>query len=823
MRLMRWLLWHGWLLAGWCCAASVWAQNGPIELSHAAEHVELLGHLATLGDEVASLEPSQALAHAGWRPATSRSLNPGVTAAALWLRLELSNAGSAESTRWISLGNPRLEHVHLYRVDGGRLSGPQRAGVAYPQPVPLARGMDTVFELTLAPGEHTLVLLRVHGRTSVVMQPELWLPLAYLKQGALDELRYLLPLGMTVGLVLYLLASALGRRNRLFILLGLWLFVGVAYDFAFQGQLRRYLMPEGGELAIRAPVFLGLLVNVMLSIYLCVYLELKKRGGWWLFFRIALAGLGILALGALFGPLRPVVLISSVALALFFLIWPFALVQPWREGMPYVRAFVFGMACIWIFTAARISNYAGFWHLSGLTALYVAVMFKLLVAFVLLYAVARHSMAKSSAVAAMQLELLEAQRMEHERLEDAVRSRSLALRRAAVDADEAVRAKGELLARVGHDLRAPLSSIMAYAARLEVAGGAVRQRALVIGRSAREQLALINGLIEYARAGVQPDAVLPQPLYLEAWLRSIEGQAAGLVQQHASRFEFGIDGGWPEVVMLDARRVRQVLLLLLTHAAERARPGKVGLRITVLTDGGQGPDLPVRLLFTVSDDGPAIAPDCLPTLFEPFLHLGMDQNKQEAGLGLAIACQWVERMGGSLQALPGLECGATLRFALSVAQACEADIAPRRLLRQEASLPELSGAGRRLWLAEDSPPMRDLLAAELSALGFEVTVLADGGEVLDLLRIAQTQAPDLLLTDLLMPGADGLTLLGSTRARWPDLPVVLLTATPAAVAGQPHGFSAILTKPVSLVALRTTLAAALGLALHQPPSAGSCP
>ena len=808
------------LMAGWWCAASVWAHEPAFELSTAPGQVDLLGHLALLSDAAASLDPRQALAHPGWQPATVRDLNPGVTAAALWLRLELSNDGSEESTRWLSLGNPRLEHVDLYRVDGDRLSEPQRAGVAHPPPVPLARGMDAVFELTLAPGARALVLLRVHGRTSLVMQPELWSPLTYLKQGAVDELHYLLPIGVTVGLVLYLLASTLGRSNLLLALLGLWLFVGVIYDFAFQGQLRRYLMPDGGDLAARLPVLFGLLVNVMLCIYLCVYLELKKRRGWWLFFGGVLAVLGVLVLASLFGPLRAVVALSSVVLSLFFLIWPFVLIQPWREGVPYVRVFVLAMACVWIFTAARMSNYAGYWHLSGLTALYVAVLFKLLLAFVLLYAVTRHSIAKSRAILTMQAELLEAQRMEQERLEEAVDVRSAALRQAAVDADEAVRAKGELLARVGHDLRAPLSAIMAYAARLEAAGGAVRQRALVIARSAREQLALINGLIEYARAGVQPDAVLPQPLYLEAWLRSIESQATQLALRHASRFEFSVEGRLPEVVVLDAKRVRQVLLLLLTHAAERASPGQVGLRITAPPEDGAGS---ACLLFTVCDDGPAIPADLLPTLFQPCLRLGMEQKPQEAGLGLAIASQWAERMGGSLQALPGLACGATLRLVLPLVQAREADIVPRHLLRQEARLPELSGAGRHLWLAEDSLAMRELLVNELSALGFEVTALADGRAVLNLLDAEQNRAPDLLLTDLIMPGADGLEVLRGARARWPELPVMLLTATPAAVADQPHGFSAILAKPVSLAALRTTLAALLGLALDEPAPPRSSP
>jgi CheY-like chemotaxis protein len=168
-------------------------------------------------------------------------------------------------------------------------------------------------------------------------------------------------------------------------------------------------------------------------------------------------------------------------------------------------------------------------------------------------------------------------------------------------------------------------------------------------------------------------------------------------------------------------------------------------------------------------------------------------------------------MQGSLRVLPS-DCGLALRFTLPVTPACEEDIAPRHLQRQEPLLPELQGRGRRLWLADDSPVMREVLVAELSGLGFEVTVLAEGHQALDQLRTIGIEPPDLLLTDLRMPGVDGITLLRSARARWPGLPVVLLTSAPELISGQ-HDFSALLTKPVSLAELRTTLASLLDLEL----------
>jgi two-component system, sensor histidine kinase LadS len=807
-----------WLVLLLACWGGARAQVTLLELPRALDRQDLTEHLAVLSDETRALKPDQVLMQRGWEPASRDSLNPGLTGAVIWLRLELINQSSGEDRRWISMGNPRLEEVHLYRVDDQSVTLLQQAGLSFPQSLPLTRGLDAVLELTLAPGERATFLLQVQSRTSIVLRPEIWHPLAYLEQGARDDLLYMVPIALTAGLGLYLIASNLARRSLPLFMLAAWLLIGVTYDFSFHGYLRRFLLPDGSGLAARLPLALGILTNLMLVTYVYLYLEMGRRGPWRLFFQGAQVALGLLLLASLLGPLRPVISLTSVILILLYLVWPFALVQPWREGFSHVRLFTLAMACVWLFTMIRMAHYLGQWRVPELYLVYLGVCFKLVVALVLLYGAVRQAASESRALAQVQSELLAAQGRESERLEDAVRVRSAALQQAAVEADEAVRAKGELLARVGHDLRAPLSTIMAYAKRLEAAGGVLQQQALEIGRKASEQLGLINGLIEYARAGVQPDAIVPQALYLKAWLGSVTDQAHELARRHENHFEIRIQGELPDVVLFDAKRVRQVLLHMLGHAAERTCRGQISLEVNALPGGQLGMPPATSLSFIVRDDGPAIPLNHLPTIFKPFLRLDADQAHREVGLGLAIAHQWSERMGGSLQVLGQPVTGATLRFMLSAPIGREADIAPRHLQRREAHSNELRGEGLRLWVAEDSEVVREMLVAELSRMGFEVRPLADGRQALDCLRDLRLQAPDLLLTDLKMPGVDGWTLLRSARARWPGLPVVLLTSAPEVVTSQSHDFSAVLSKPASLDLLRQTLARLLGLQLIQGPA-----
>ncbi len=816
VRLCRLLL--ALVASSWLCG---WASAKGLDLSGLPPQVDLVPHMQLLFDADVRLQPETALQQAGWQPATFRQLNRGSTAAALWLRLDLVNSSQEPLTRWLVLGNPRLERVELHRFDpeAGRLLETRRAGTAYPPSVPLARGMDAVFSLTLRPGEHGHLLLRLQSRTVMLIQPELWQPLAYLDQEQIDDLLYLLPIGVTFGLVLYLLANTLARGNRLLFLLALWLGLGAAYDFAYYGYLRRYLLPQGGELAARLPHLLAMLSNLMLTVYMQVYLEMWRWRFWRWFFPACSILLIAFALSTLFGELRESIVVSVLFLALLYLVWPLALIRPWREGMPYVRVFTLLLGCIWLFSVTRIAFLFGYLQAVSLEMLYSAIAFKVLMSFVLLYLVVRHSVMESRRFEAMQAEWLAAQQIKQERLSKAVRSRSAALRQAAVAADEAARAKGELLARVGHDLRAPLTAIMGYAGRLEPFGGAVRQRALAIRRSAREMLVLINGLLEYARIGVQPDALLSQPLYLGAFLRSVAAQASQLATRQGNHFEFRLKGDLPDVVALDAKRLRQVLMQLLHNATEFTRQGRIELVVESQAPEQADPDALPQLIFTVRDDGPGIAQDQLSTLFQPFQRLGAGQSHQEVGLGLAIAHQWVVRMGGSLKASSGPGQGTTMRIWLPVELSNEIAIAARHLVRQESRLPELQAEGRRLWLVDDSPVVRELLLAELTGQGFSVTTLADGREAIEHLSAPQVQPPDLLLTDLNMPGADGLAVLRLARARWPDLPVLLLTSVPEALAGREHGFSAVLAKPVSLADLRLTLARLLDLAVESESEA----
>ena len=106
-----------------------------------------------------------------------------------------------------------------------------------------------------------------------------------------------------------------------------------------------------------------------------------------------------------------------------------------------------------------------------------------------------------------------------------------------------------------------------------------------------------------------------------------------------------------------------------------------------------------------------------------------------------------------------------------------------------------SGRGQRVWVVDDDPELRRMLATYLGEQGYEVRTLVDGAQLLARL---QAQRPDLLVLDLMLPGDDGLTLLRRLRDAGDDLPVLMLTARADAVdriIGLEQGADDYLAKP----------------------------
>ena len=374
--------------------------------------------------------------------------------------------------------------------------------------------------------------------------------------------------------------------------------------------------------------------------------------------------------------------------------------------------------------------------------------------------------------------------------------------------------KTRFLAHMSHEVRTPLHGVIAMTdmALEGNASPAVREQIESAQQSARMLLSLLNNVLDIARA--QSDAIeldhRPFSIHeaLSEVLRPLAAQARGKGLAFVARAEPGII----ERRVGDRGRFAQIVLNLVGNALKFTKAGRIEVRLREV------PTDPDRLVLDVADTGAGIPADRISAIFEPFTQGSVaDASIQGgAGLGLAIVRDLARRMGGAIRVESDAGRGSKFSVELAFPRAESATSAgPVELLAVSAPPPLRREPARtralHVLVCEDNPVNQKVLLAMLARLGHTTTVANDGLEAWELL---QHKRFDLLLTDLEMPGLDGLELARRVRAREAtvhDEHLPILGATAHVSDEEQHrliaaGMDAHLGKPFTL----SDLSAALG-------------
>jgi PAS domain S-box-containing protein len=409
---------------------------------------------------------------------------------------------------------------------------------------------------------------------------------------------------------------------------------------------------------------------------------------------------------------------------------------------------------------------------------------------------------------------------ERRRLAQEVESERTAIlereRRAREDAETASRAKDDFLAVLSHELRTPLTSILGWARMLRA--GKVRTEKVddaldIIERNSRVQVRLINDLLDASRIVAGKMSLEQAPVDMA----TIATRAVLTVHADAAarsvRVEPSIDRAVGPVLG-DATRLEQVVVNLLANAVKfTPGEGRVGISVRRVAS---------RVRLVVSDTGEGIAAELLPRIFEPFRQAESTSRRRHdgLGLGLAIVHHLIERHGGTVRAEsagPGLGSTFTVDLPVMALQPeTRGDEPP-----SAASRPPVGARvrldGNHLLLVEDHADSRRMIRSVLESAGATVT---DVESVADAVALLRAQSFDVLVSDLGMPGADGLDLIRLVRARERTrggrLPAVALTAY-AGVDDRERalaaGYDRYASKPVDPDELCDVVATAVGPAM----------
>ena len=361
-------------------------------------------------------------------------------------------------------------------------------------------------------------------------------------------------------------------------------------------------------------------------------------------------------------------------------------------------------------------------------------------------------------------------REHREHLEELVRQRTEEVTVARDQAEAANRAKSAFLANMSHELRTPLNAVIGFSQLMDrdpALSAAQRRNLEIINSSGTHLLTLINDVLELSKIESGKMQLEVDEVAIAELLRQVVDMMRLRAEQAGLALKLDAPV-LPAVVMLDAVKLRQVLLNLLSNAVKFTLEGSIVVTVGAHTaDAGQ-----VRLEFSVADTGIGISADDQGRIFRPFEQAGSSSHHHGTGLGLTISRQYVQMMGGELtvQSAPGA--GSVFRFAITVPLGCAP--APKERLGRVVSIAP-PDRGRRILIVDDMAETRLLLRALLAPLGFELAEAADG---------EQAQAaidgfhPDLILMDWRLPQVDGLEATRRIRARADIVQpkIVMLTA-----------------------------------------------
>lgn len=395
-----------------------------------------------------------------------------------------------------------------------------------------------------------------------------------------------------------------------------------------------------------------------------------------------------------------------------------------------------------------------------------------------------------------------------------------AIREAKKRAEAASRAKSEFLAKMSHDIRTPMNSVLGML-RLVLAGDVPdrqRERIQVAKDSAESLLWLLNDLLDLSRIEADKFALHEKEFRPRRILDDVSKEMELSASEKGLDLAVTVDPGLPERVQGDPHRLKQLLINLVSNAIKFTDSGWIRLEARLqqeLAESRGDGGWTAELLFAVRDTGRGIDEDSLERIFDSYEQCaGPLSAVPGAGLGLAICKKLVWQMGGSVTAEsePGKGSVFSLRIPFRIAgdPPNEAPTASEDGLAEDG-LPPL-----RILLVEDERMNRIFTVDLLATYGHVVEVAEDGERALEMLA---RKGFDLVLMDIKMPVMDGIEATMRIRTADPvvmnpEIPIIGLSAHAAPQEEidrfKNAGFDSYVIKPVSFDALFSAMAEVLG-------------
>lgn len=336
------------------------------------------------------------------------------------------------------------------------------------------------------------------------------------------------------------------------------------------------------------------------------------------------------------------------------------------------------------------------------------------------------------------------------------------------------KAKSHFLASMSHEIRTPMNAVLGYVQLLQ-RGGHLNAQQLdyldIIDRSGEHLLLLIDSVLDMAKIEAGRMALTPSRISFYDLLNDIKRMFLLCAQKKGLTLTIQYPSDLPDWLIIDANKIRQILINLLGNALKFTEYGTIDLRAGLIANN----DKQVTIFVEVEDTGCGIEAEKIKHIFDAFEQAKAGTQQIGAGLGLAVSLEFAKMMGGLIEVRSHVNKGSLFRFEFTAERSTfENRRGTHKIIKHLAS----NTVAPVILIIDDDLDNLNLLGDMLNSIGFTTHLIANSTEVLA--AIAKL-APSLVIMDLKMEGFNGLTLTRKIRnsQSTKQLPIIMLTASPS--------------------------------------------
>lgn len=383
---------------------------------------------------------------------------------------------------------------------------------------------------------------------------------------------------------------------------------------------------------------------------------------------------------------------------------------------------------------------------------------------------------------------------------------------AAEKADAANKAKSTFLFNMSHDIRTPMNAIVGFTdiALHQNSVAEIHDSLEKVRESSKHLLSLLNDVLDLSRIESGKAVFFPEPVDITKLTDDVLAIMNGLLYNRDLKFEVYRERPKNPYVLADATRIREVLTNFLSNAVKFTKDGGT-VTLDISSHPGED-DKHIVARYIVKDNGIGMSGEFQKKLFKPFSQeddRGARTQYKGTGLGMAIAKEYVEMMGGSIAVESQKGVGTTFTVEIPL-ELTEQGI---RQKQEEPVHHDLTGVN--VLMAEDNDLNAELATVMLEDAGMAVTRAFDGKDAVELFKNHPQGTYDIILMDIMMPNMDGhqaaktIRAMGTERPDAATIPIIAVSANAFAEdikASLDSGMNGHVSKPLNMKEVTDTIA-----------------